>query len=206
MSSLEPKLRPTGRGERRELRREFRRRRAALAPAEQVAHATAVARHFFARGLQLRGRTIGAYVANDGELDPAPLLERLLGARKRLALPVVRDDGVMEFYRYRTGTTLTPNRYGIPEPAPGAAFVGALSIDVLLVPLVAFDDFGVRLGMGAGFYDRFVGRLPPGLQPRLIGLAHEVQRSLDPLPFADWDAPLDGVLTERGWQSFDKGD
>lgn len=206
MASIEPKLRPTGRGERRELRREFRRRRVALTSTEQLAHAEAVARHFFARGLQLRGRTIGAYVANDGELDPAPLLGRLLATRKRLALPVVRDDGSMEFYRFRSGTTLTPNRYGIPEPAPGAAYVGALSIDLLLVPLVAFDHFGVRLGMGAGFYDRFVGRLPQALRPRLIGLAHEVQRSLDPLPFAEWDAPLDGVLTERGWQTFDNGD
>jgi len=205
MSSIEPKLGLRGRGERRELRREFRRRRATLTNSEQRAHADAVARHFFARGLQLRGRTVGAYVANDGELDPAPLLLRLLAARKRLALPVVRDNGVMEFYRFRADTALTPNRFGIPEPAPGAACVGPLSMAVLLVPLVAFDEFGVRLGMGAGFYDRFVGRLPRTLRPRMIGLAHEVQRSLDPLPFADWDEPLDGVLTERGWQPFDNG-
>jgi len=203
MAPIEPNLQVRGRGERRELRREFRARRTALTPPEQRDHARAVARHFFARGLHLRGRTIGAYVANDGELDPAPLLQRLLTGRKRLALPVVRANGVMEFYRLRADTVLIPNRYGIPEPAPGAAYVGPLSIDLLLVPLVAFDHFGMRLGMGAGFYDRFVGRLPQALRPRLIGLAHEAQRSLDPLPFAEWDAPLDGVLTERGFQAFE---
>jgi len=206
MSRIEPNLEVGGRAARRALRRAFRRRRTALAPRQQLAHAEAVARQFFARGLQLRGRTIGAYMANDGELDPAPLVRRLLGTRKRLALPVVRDGGTMEFYRLRTDTALIPNRYGIPEPAPGAAYVAPLSIDILLVPLVAYDDRGVRLGMGAGFYDRFVARLPAALRPRLIGLAHALQRSPDPLPFAAWDAPLDGVLTELGWKSFDHGD
>ncbi len=175
-------------GERRELRRYYRSLRKALNAESQVRHAAAVARHYFARGLQLRGHTIGAYVANDGELDPLPLVGRLLDARKRLALPVVRQAGVMEFYQYRADTLLVPNRFGIGEPAPGSAYVHPLGVDVLLVPLVAFDDFGVRLGMGAGYYDRFLGRIAPP-RPRLIGLAHSVQHSRDPLPFAEWDVP-----------------
>ncbi len=147
---------------------------------------------------------MAAYFGNqaDGELSTVPLLARLVTTGKRVALPVVGKGGSMSLYRYRRHAPLVPNRFGIPEPAPGAPYVAPLSVDVLLVPLVAFDGYGVRLGMGAGYYDRFLGRLPPSMRPRLVGLAHEVQRSLDPLPFADWDVPLDGVITERGWQSF----
>ena len=195
-------------GERRELRRLFRDKRRQLAPATQKAHAEAVARHFFAAGLQLKGRTIGAYFGNDadGELSTEPLLKRLLRIeernRKRLALPVVGPGAAMELHRFRRRTPLIANRFGILEPAPGAPRVSPLAVHVLLVPLVAFDVYGVRLGMGAGYYDRYLGRIPPAMRPRLIGLAHEAQRSVDPLPFAEWDVPLDGVVTEAGWQPF----
>lgn len=202
---------PGSGGGRRELRRLFRNARRLLPPAVRKAHAEAVARHFFASGLQMRGRTIGAYFSNDadGELSTTPLLARLLRIeeknRKRLALPVVGRQGAMELYRYRRHTPLVPNRFGIPEPAPGAPHVPKLSLDVLLVPLVAFDEHGVRLGMGAGYYDRYLSRIPLPMRPRLIGLAHEVQRSGEPLPCAAWDVPLDGVVTEAGWQTFQPG-
>jgi 5-formyltetrahydrofolate cyclo-ligase len=186
--------------ERQELRRHYRRKRRALPPAIRQLHAQAAARHFFSSGLALRAQTIGAYFAEDAELDLSPLISRLLSANKRLAMPVVRDHGIMEFYRFRRGGRLVINRYGIPEPAPGAPFIQPLSIDLLLLPLVAFDRFGARLGMGAGFYDRFLGRIPQRFRPLLVGMAYEVQRSSDPLPYAEWDVPLNGVITEAGWQ------
>jgi 5-formyltetrahydrofolate cyclo-ligase len=186
------------------LRRAFRQLRRALSPEQQLDHSIAVARHFFALGLAWQAATIGLYLANDGELDLAPLAARLRAARKRVALPVIRNApgraAQLEFYRWDARTRLQRNRYGIPEPAPGAAFVPALGIDLLLVPLVAFDRHGTRLGMGAGYYDRFLGALAPGLRPRIVGVAHEVQRSPTTLPAAPWDVPLDGILTERGWQ------
>ena len=119
---------------------------------------------------------------------------------KRLAMPVVRQDGIMEFYRYRRKGRLVINRFGILEPAPGAPYVSPLSIDLLLVPLVSFDRFGMRLGMGAGYYDRLIGRVAEGFRPLLVGVAHEIQRCSDPLPYESWDMPLDGVITENGWQ------
>jgi len=186
--------------ERQELRRHYRRKRKALKPGIRKLNAEAVAKHFFTSGLGLRAQTIGAYFAEDAELDLSPLINRLLSANKRLAMPVVRDDGIMEFYRYRRNGRLVLNRYGIPEPAPGTPFVSPLSIDLLLMPLVAFDRFGVRLGMGAGFYDRFLGRIPEKLRPLLVGTAHETQRCKDPLPYEDWDVPLNGIITETGWQ------
>jgi len=191
--------RPSARA-RTALRRRFRSRRRSLTAAEQASHAAAVARHFFTSGLALHGRTIGLYVANDGELDLSALFARLLRMRRRLALPVVHRDGRMSFRLCRATTPLLPNRYGIPEPARGAPRASRLALDMLLMPLVAFDAQGTRLGMGAGYYDRFLGPVPPAQRPLLVGVAHEVQRSHDPLPRDRWDVPLDGVLTEAGWQ------
>ena len=204
MASMDSERRAVG--ERRQLRRYFREARRRIPPSEQAAHADAVARHFFASLLPLSGRSLGAYfsIDADGELSTAPLLARLLSTRKRIALPVAGRDGTLRFYRYRRTTPLTPNRFGIMEPAPGASvYVSPLSLKVLLVPLVAFDDRGVRLGMGAGYYDRYLGRIPYGLRPRLVGLAHEAQRSSEALPCAEWDVPLDSVVTEKGWQVFE---
>jgi 5-formyltetrahydrofolate cyclo-ligase len=190
--------------ERQTLRRHFRRLRKALSASAQSSHAAAIIRLYFTRGLALRAGTTGLYVATDGEVDLGPLLERLPTMRKRVALPVVRRQGIMTFHRYRDHASLVPNRFGILEPGPDAPVIATLAIDLLLVPLVAFDDSGTRLGMGVGYYDRCLGRVPAPLRPHLVGVAHEVQRSRDALPRDDWDVPLHGVLTEAGWQTFQK--
>ena len=71
-------------------------------------------------------------------------------------------------------------------------------MQLVLLPLVAFDNDGGRLGMGGGFYDRTFSftRLRAGPAPRLIGVAHELQR-VDHLPVADWDIPLEAIVTDR---------
>ncbi|NIP13755.1 MAG: 5-formyltetrahydrofolate cyclo-ligase [Pseudomonadales bacterium] len=188
--------------ERQELRRFFRERRRALDAGQQRDHALRVARHLLNSPLSWRSRRIGAYWANDGEVSLGPLLGELEYRKRQLALPVVSTGERMAFYRYTSAASMLVNRYGIAEPGPGSAFVNGRSLDLILVPLVAFDEYGVRLGMGAGYYDRFLGALPAGLRPRVVGIAHEVQRSGDPLPFQDWDIPLDSIVTERGWQAF----
>lgn len=188
--------------ERQELRQFFRQRRRALDVREQREHALRIARHLLNNPLSWSSRRIGAYWANDGEVSLAPLLGELEYRNRLLALPVVSAGGRMAFYRYTSAAPMIVNRYGIPEPGCGSGFVNGRSLDLILVPLVAFDEYGVRLGMGAGYYDRYVGALPVTLRPRVIGVAHEVQRSPDPLPFQDWDVPLDGIVTERGWQAF----
>ena len=82
----------------------------------------------------------------------------------------------------------------------GAAFLPALALGLVLLPLLAFHNRATRLGMGAGFYDRFFGAITPSMRPLAVGVAHEVQRSTAPLPASDTDIPLDGVITELGWQ------
>jgi len=191
------------RSERNELRRYFRSRRRALSHQTQRDNSINVARHLLNTSHMLSSHRIGGYWANDGEVDLAPLITELHYRHKLLALPAVSRGGHMSFFAYRPGAPMLLNRYNIPEPAAGAAYVNGRSLDLVLVPLVAFDEFGIRLGMGAGYYDRYLGSLPALLRPRIVGIAHEVQRSPDPLPFDDWDVPMDGVVTERGWQPFD---
>ncbi len=185
------------------LRRHFRKMRRSLSEIEQRRNAMCIARHFLRSQLAWRGRRIAAYIATDGEPMLHPLMACLAFMGKRLALPVVRRDKRMDFFGYRPSDALVPNRYGIPEPAPGAPFVATLSLSLVLTPLVAFDNNGNRLGMGGGFYDRHFAALPHNLRPPVIGVAHALQATKE-LPSAPWDIPLDAVLTEAGWRVFSK--
>ncbi len=145
-----------------------------------------------ASALPLKG-WVAAYAAFDGEPDVWPFIAR----HPRCALPVVESATRMTFRSHRVGEPLTANRFGIEEPARGAP-VSVLRLSAALTPLVAFDDAGGRLGMGAGFYDR---RFAKFRHPVLIGVAHELQR-VPQLPQQDWDVPLDAVVTEAGWRCF----
>ena len=185
---------------RSDLRRRYRNARRGLPVAVQRRNALCIARHFLASPLPWRSRRIAAFLAFDGEPNLEFLLMRLEALGKALALPVLERGAKMRFCAYRTAAPLRPNRYGIAEPALGRR-VPTLALDLVLTPLVAFDDAGHRLGMGAGFYDRHFGPLPPALRPPLVGVAHEVQRAAS-LSADPWEAPLDAILTEAGWQAF----
>jgi 5-formyltetrahydrofolate cyclo-ligase len=179
---------------RRELRRRFRRERRALSRSTQIEHARAVTRLVVASGLLLRTTRVAAYIASDGELDPAPLLHALQRARKTVLLPAMGKAKPLEWRRYRAGDALMTNRFGIAEPPRSAGTVRAAALELVFVPLVAFDDTGHRLGRGGGHYDATFA--PLARRPLLVGLAHELQHTTA-LPRERWDAPLDAVVTER---------
>jgi 5-formyltetrahydrofolate cyclo-ligase len=119
-----------------------------------------------------------------------------------LYLPAIADyrRRRMEFRRYARDTRLRPNRYGIAEPVrQGATRSAVRHLDLVLLPLVAVDSSGTRLGTGAGFYDRCLQHLRAGRRwrrPKLIGLGYEFQR-VDSLAARAWDVPLDALLTEK---------
>jgi len=181
------------------LRSSYRHARRALKPHEQRDHARAVARHFAASRLALAFDRFAIYWPSDGELDPRPLARRLLDAGKTVALPVIGTTRALSFYRYRDDARFVRNRFDIPEPDTRTGTkVPTRTLDVALLPLVAFDASGHRLGRGGGYYDATFGAHGRTL---LIGLAHDVQRHAG-LDERAWDVPLDGVITERGARGF----
>ena len=137
---------------------------------------------------------VAAYYARDGEVALAPLIEMCWQRGIVVALPVLAGEE-MTFAGYGRDTALRNNRYGIPEPALAQP---APEPTVVLAPLVAFDDTGNRLGMGGGYYDRYLAAHPTALR---VGVAHECQRT-DGLPTDSRDARLAAVVTERGWLAF----
>lgn len=190
-------------GDRQALRRELRRRRRILTPAQQHQASERLCRRL--RGLPelQRARRVALYLPNDGEIDPRPLIAWLRGRGARVYLPVLKPltHNALWFVHYHAGTPMIANRFGIPEPetrhgAHRARRLSAWALDLILLPLVGFDDAGQRMGMGGGFYDRtlaFTRR--PGPRPRLIGLAHDCQR-VARLPVEPWDVPLDAIASD----------
>ena len=148
-----------------------------------------------------RARHIAVYLPNDGEIDPGffILLAQRLG--KVCYLPVLHPvlTNRLWFCRFDSLTPMRHNRFGIPEPKrPRSDQKRApWSLQLVLLPLVAFDAKGGRLGMGGGFYDRTFAftRRSRGPRPRLIGLAHSLQE-VERLPVAGWDIPLEAVVTD----------
>ncbi|PKM46594.1 MAG: 5-formyltetrahydrofolate cyclo-ligase [Gammaproteobacteria bacterium HGW-Gammaproteobacteria-1] len=201
-----PSVPPTSRDD---IRRQMRRRRRALSRAEARQAARALARQLGNSTLFLRSRHIAFYLANDGEMDLMPLIERAWAMGKHCYLPVLSPTfhNRLWFARFLPDTALAPNRFRIPEPlGRGHELRPAWSIDLMLTPLVAFDGIGNRLGMGGGFYDRtlaYLLRRDCWHKPELMGIAYEFQRQ-DRLPHAPWDVPLHGVATDQALHRFGK--
>jgi 5-formyltetrahydrofolate cyclo-ligase len=189
------------------LRRTMRQRRQALSAHQQQAAAHALDRVLGRDPLFRNSQHIAIYLPNDGELDLQPLLLRALSMGKRCYLPVLSPlyHNRLWFAPYHADSTLSLNRFGIPEPDCNYSQMRTVwTLDLLLTPLVAFDDQGNRLGMGGGFYDRtlaYLTRRQRWRKPRLLGTAHAFQQ-VENLPHESWDIPLDGVVTEKGILNF----
>ena len=188
------------------LRREMRQRRRALSIIEQKKAAEDLKSRVLAMPEFLRAKRIALYLPNDGEIDPGLLIEQARKMGKECYLPVLQPlvENRLWFVRYDRKTPMTCNRFGIPEPKLKGFSDKKRNrcrpedLDLVLFPLVAFDEQGGRMGMGGGFYDRTFAfsRHRPFAKPALIGLAHECQK-VDDLPIADWDIPLQGVVSDR---------
>jgi len=174
-----------------ELRRAARQKRRALA---NDSFALVIAP--YAEDLALTpGSIVGGYHALAEEADPAQLLARLVELGCAIAFPrVTGKDQPLEFHHVPDGEALSPGSFGIPEPLAG--WPRAVP-DVLLVPLLAFDAKGHRLGYGGGFYDRTLALL----DVPAIGIAYAGQE-ISSIPHQPHDRTLDMVLTEQGTRKF----
>ena len=142
---------------------------------------------------------IAIYLVNDGELDTSLLINELWNLNHDVYLPIIHpfNGANLLFQRYEKNSPMKANRYGILEPKLNCSEICPLpALDYLLMPLVAFDKQGNRLGMGGGFYDRTLARLheQDWQKPQLIGLAHECQK-VERLPIESWDVPLKTIIT-----------
>ncbi len=146
-----------------------------------------------ARPFLTPGKIVAGYHAINSEADPAKLLDLATSLGCTLALPHVTGKlSPMRFLQYDSQMALEPSVFGLKQPPIDNAQV---TPDVVLVPLIAFDRSGSRLGQGAGHYDRALSLLDGAIK---IGLAWSCQEA-DALETDVWDIPLDAILTEREW-------
>ena len=187
-----------------QLRRMLRKARRALTPSEQRQAAHGLYRQLAQHPLFRRAKHISLYLPTDGEIDPRLLLRAAQRRGKATYLPVLSawPRTKMVFQRVRPGEKLSPNRFRILEPQVNVSRQRKVwTLDLVLLPLVGFDDIGGRLGMGGGFYDRslaYLARRKAWRKPILLGLAHECQK-VERLAQASWDVPLEGTVTDRHW-------
>ncbi|MDJ0942505.1 MAG: 5-formyltetrahydrofolate cyclo-ligase [Kiloniellales bacterium] len=175
------------------LRRSSRQIRRAAAEERESAAAEVCRRLLDALVIPAEARVSGYWPLRD-ELDPRPVLEALAARGRRLCLPVVVESGAALVFRsWRPDAALEPAVFGTRVPGPDCPSVEP---DILLVPLLAFDRRGRRLGYGGGFYDRTLAALR-GRRPVLaIGLAFAAQE-VEEVPVEAGDEALDRIVTER---------
>lgn len=195
---------PSSSSDKRALRRELLRRRAALPAAVRAEAARRAARALLHSRELKRARRIALYLAHGAELDPAPLMRALHRRGKRLYLPVVIDARRMIFVRAHPRPATRGSRLGVRQPRRHRPRLPVRRLHCLLLPLIGYDDRGTRLGRGGGYYDRALAGPECGL-PRRIGYGYACQR-VERLPREPWDRPLHAVAGERGLRRFGAGD
>jgi 5-formyltetrahydrofolate cyclo-ligase len=176
-----------------DLRREMTARRDALPPDIRSAAAEAIGVRPFPLSIAV-GAIVSGFMPMRSEINPLPLMKKLADAGVQLALPVTGRRGQPLTMRLWTwGEPLASGVWGIREPKPEAPQVDP---DILLVPLLAFDHAGRRLGYGGGFYDLTLAQLRSRKAVIAVGLAYAAQE-IASVPTTPRDARLDLVLTER---------
>ncbi len=176
------------------LRRFFLNKRQDLSPDEQYAASQCIAAQLVPFLERLPPKMIGAYVPMRGEVD---ILSPLSSLRWPLSLPVLKANASqLHFFGWQSGEQLQPNSYGVEEPVDRSS---ELMPTLVLVPLLAYDHDGYRLGYGGGWYDRTLAYWQ-SIHHRTItmGIAYDWQARVSALPHEAHDQALDGVITPRG--------
>ena len=178
-------------------------RHAALAQRDRAAEAAGpkasltIARRLLGDFVFMKGAIVAGYAAVRGEADPFPLMAALANQGHALCLPQTRGDSLV-FRAWKPGDPLVVGRFNIPEPDDKAR---ERRPDLVLVPLLAFDASGQRLGYGAGYYDRYLRAARSKRTISAIGIAYAGQELTD-LPHEESDEALDAVVTEAGVRRF----
>ena len=180
------------------LRREAEASRYALAgSAKNVGHE--ISEQFFRAGLVKPNAIVAGYVPMRSEADPSPLMRHLRDAGCSLALTrVVGKKQPLEFHLWRKEDVPVKNAFGMMEAAPDWQ---SITPNIVLVPLLGFDENGYRLGYGGGFYDRTLRSLRMGATLLAVGIAYAGQEMI--VPHDDNDEKLDWIVTEKYAREFE---
>lgn len=185
-----------GRERRRQnLRRRFLSWREQLPPSEVARRSEAVTERVLSWLEKEKVGSLCTYVAFRGEVETLPLIVQALQRGIRVAAPRVISGRALELCEIRSPhQDLQRGAWGIPEPAEGLPTVDLVDMDAILLPGLAFDVRGNRLGYGQGYYDRMLRRLPPSV--RTAGLCYWEQ-VLSKLPHQPWDVPVQWIFSDR---------
>lgn len=179
------------------LRRLVRAKRKNLSPGEGHRAAERAARQALKLPGLRRAHHVALYLACGSELSTAPLIAALQARGTQLYVPRIGRDSRMRFVPLQAGLPLRRNRHGIAEPSGRAAQRSVRRMDLILLPLLAFDARGFRLGSGGGYYDRALAQDRAHGRPRRVGYAYALQQ-IDAVPAEPWDVRLHAVVTESG--------
>ena len=137
-------------------------------------------------------KNIGGYYPSNFEIDDLEILEILNKKNYKISLPIIKKNNQMDFVKWSKNNPLKINKYGIPEPVSSKIVYP----DILLVPLVGYDNALNRLGYGGGFYDRYIEKIEKIKKVTKIGLAFSCQK-LKKIPINQYDKRLDFIITEK---------
>ncbi len=181
------------------VRSSLRQWRRELPVSVQQDHALRAAQALAASLFFRKAKRIACYLSVAGELDCLPLIQLCQQLGKEIYLPALHlHSNRLSFRRYNLGDPLQRSRFGMLQPRLRLS-CPPWALDLVLMPLVAFDGQMNRIGMGGGYYDRtFASKLASGFGPRLFGWAHSGQQLREDIQNQPWDVPMAGVITEKG--------
>lgn len=178
------------------LRLHFQALRDRLSSSQRAAAAKKIGEHLVAMPVYRSATYLFIYAAYRSEVATKAIIAAAIQGGKRVAVPRLTDKkGIMEAVPIAAVHLLQPGTFNIPEPPATLKATDDLQFDLILIPGLAFDKYGHRLGYGGGYYDRFLAQ--PNCTGYRLGVGYAAQLT-DRLPVASYDQPLDGLLTENG--------
>lgn len=180
------------------IRKSIKAKRQQLTSYQKHYAATAVWLQISRQQYFIDAQKIAFYMAIQGELDPMPILQTAFRLGKKIYLPTIDStENKLRFCRYKTNMHMHKNQYGIWEPSYSHRDgIHPLALDIVFIPLVAFDKKCNRLGMGKGYYDRIFQKYQNSTKPQRIGLAYQFQKR-HTIPISKHDVPIHAVVTEK---------
>ena len=146
----------------------------------------------FLKNKKYNFKNLGGYYPSNFEIDDLEILRLLEKKKYKISLPIIKKRNQMDFFRWSNIEPLKINKYGIPEPISSKIIYP----DILLIPLVGYDNDFNRLGYGGGFYDRYIEKIEKIKKVIKIGLAFSYQK-LKSVPINQYDKKLDFIITEK---------